>query len=128
MKTLLLAACVLSLAAPAQAQRFTNLTGAKLVELCTSKDRLQVEQCNAYIEGISDTTAFYQRLRPADGSRGAALPAYVCIPAAVTGPQLRETVVGWLRKNAGEGTKQASGIVLRAIDDTYLCPGEAKKN
>ena len=77
---------------------------------------------------MADTTAFYQRLRPADESRGPKLPAYVCIPGTVTGPQLRQAVVDWFRKHPEQATTQATGTVLRAIDDTYLCPGEARKN
>ena len=48
MKTLLLAPVLLAsalLAAPAHAQRMTSINGAKLIELCTSKDRNLVEQC-----------------------------------------------------------------------------------
>ena len=130
MKTaLVVAGLALALALPgaAQAQRMSNLTGQKLVDLCTSKDRSMVEGCTAYIDGIADTSAYYQRLRPADGGKGAALPGYICVPGPTTGVQLRQTVIDWFRKHSDQGGRQASGIVLRALDDAYVCPGEQRK-
>jgi len=128
MKTLLILATFAALLpATAHAQRMSNLTGQKLVELCTSKDRSAVEGCTAFIDGIADTTAYYQRLRPANGTKGAALPGYICVPGPTTGVQLRQTVIDFARKNPDQGTRQASGIVLRALDAAYLCPGEQKR-
>lgn len=118
--------CGVVLSGPVFAQRMSNLTGAKLVELCGSKDPRALDGCTAYIDGIADTVAFYQRLRPADGSRGAALPGYVCIPGPVTGVQLRQAVIEWFGKNRDQGQRQASGVVLRAFDEKWPCPGEAK--
>jgi hypothetical protein len=128
MKTILLAAVAMTaLAGTAHAQRLSNLTGQKLVALCSSTDPRQVEGCTAYIDGIADTSAFYQRLRPADGSKGAALPGYVCVPTATTGVQLRITVIEWFKKHTDQGARQASGVVLRALDEAYLCPGEQRR-
>ena len=125
MKILFLAAVALvALSGAAQAQRFSNLTGQRLVEMCGSRDTNLVESCTAYIDGIADSAGFYQGLRPADGSKGAPLPGYICIPKEVTGIRLRNSVVQWFRKHADQANRQASGIVLRALDDTYLCPGE----
>ncbi len=125
MKILALAAiAVLACSGGAQAQRMSNLTGQKLVEMCSGRDARLVEACTAYIDGIADSSAFYQRLRPADGSKGAALPGYICIPKDVTGVRLRESVVQWFRNHSDQANRQASGIVLRALDETYLCPGE----
>ena len=126
-KTILLAAlAVAALGGTAQAQRMSNLTGQKLVELCTSKDARQVEGCTAYIDGIADTAQFYQRLRPADASKGAALPGYICVPGPTTGVQLRATIISWYRNHQDQANRQASGIVLRALDEVYVCPGEAR--
>ncbi len=127
MKTIILAsALAVVLTGHAQAQRLSNLTGQRLVGLCTSRDPSQIEGCTAYIDGVADAAAFYQRLRPSDGSKGGALPGYVCVPGATTGVQLRQTVVDWFRKHQEQASRQASGIVLRALDDTYLCPGEQR--
>ena len=128
MRTFLLAGvAVFLLGGGAQAQRMSNLTGAKLVELCTSRDARLVEGCTAYIDGIADTAAFYQRLRPVDGSKGEKLPGYVCVPGPTTGVQLRTGVVDWYRKHTDQANRQASGIVLRALDELYVCPGEQRR-
>ncbi|MGI4952269.1 MAG: Rap1a/Tai family immunity protein [Janthinobacterium lividum] len=132
MKTLLLAgiaglALTVSMGGAAQAQRMSNLTGAKLVELCTSKDAKLVSGCTAYIDGIADTSAFYQRLRPADGSKGEKLPGYICVPGPVTGVELRQGVINWYKSHTDQANRQASGIVLRALDEMYLCPGEQRR-
>ncbi len=130
MKTVLLAAvAVLALSSgvlssTAHAQREARITGQKLVDLCRSTDRTALEACTAYIDGIADTVGFYQRLRPADGSKGGKLPAYICIPAATTGAQMRDTVINWFKAHPDRATQQASGIVLNALNTTYLCPGE----
>ena len=124
---LLAAAAVLFVAGAARAERFSALNGAKLVEICTSKDRNVQGDCTGYIEGISDTVSFYQRLRPRDGSKGAALPEYICVPPAETGVQIREKVVAWARGNQGMlANTQASGIVLRALNASYACPNEQR--
>lgn len=127
MKTVLLAGiAALALGGTAHAQRMSNLTGAKLVELCSSRDPRMVEGCTAYIDGIADSAAFYQRLRPSDGSKGEKLPGYICVPGPTTGVQLRQTIIEWYRRHQNQANRQASGIVLRAMDDTYVCPGEQR--
>ena len=110
----------------ARADRFSPITGGKLVELCTGKDKGVVGDCTAYVNGISDTVAFYQDLRPRDASKGAVLPAYICVPTAATGEQLREAVVAWSKKHPDDMGRQASGVVLRALRDTYPCQGGAR--
>ena len=122
MKTVLLAAvATLAFTAQAQAQRESNINGQRLVALCTG-DRTSVEGCEAYIDGVADAAGFYQRLRPEDGSKGATLPAYICIPGPTTGAQLRETVIQWYEKHQDNANRQASGVVLRALDEAFHCP------
>lgn len=123
----LAALATLALGTTAQAQRMSNLTGERLMRLCTSQDRTQVEGCTAYIDGIADSVAFYQRLRPADGSKGGNLPGYVCVPGPTTGVQLRQSVITWYRSHQDQANRQASGIVLRALDETFVCPGENRQ-
>ena len=113
------AAC---LAAPAaHAQRFTKVTGQQLAQLCTGGDRVRAEQCLSYIDAVADTAGFYQRLRPQDGSKGAALPGYLCIPENATGVSLRDTVVRWLRAHPDANTRQASGVVMDALYAEHGC-------
>ena len=115
---------LVALGGTAQAQRFSNITGGKLGELCISQNRGQVEACTAYLDGVSDAISFYQRLEPSDGSRGAKLPDYVCVPGPITGPQLRESYVAWLRKHREAQQQTAAQAAMRALNDTYLCEGE----
>ena len=129
MKTALFAAvalCALGSTA-AHAQRMSNLTGERLARLCVSQRPQDVEGCTAYIDGVADAVGFYQRLRPADGSKGGNLPGYICIPGPVTGVQLRQAVTGWFRAHQDQANRQASGIVLRALDETFVCPGENRR-
>ena len=128
MKSLFLAIVVLAaFCGSAQAQRFSNLDGNRLMTICTSRNPQQVESCTAYVDGISDTVSFYQKLRPQDGSKGGALPAYVCVPGATTGVQLRQAVVNYAGKHRDQLSEAASGIVLRALNEAYLCSGEQRR-
>ncbi len=116
MKYALFAALLIT--GPAHAERFSNLNGEKLLEICTSSAQ---EECVSYIQGVSDTQSFYQKLRPADGSKGAKLPSYFCVPTAETGPQMKEAVVAYGKAHPDLLSRQASGIVLRALDAAYRC-------
>ena len=119
----LLALPLLALGVPAHAQRQSDTTGEQLAKLCTSRDARQLEGCTAYISGIADAAGLFQDLRPADGSKGAALPGYVCIPAKATGVQLRQAFVEWLRKHPDRNSQQAGHAVLVALDETFPCSG-----
>ena len=110
-------------AGSAHAERFSAIDGGKLVSLCTGRDKSVVADCTAYINGVSDAASFYQNLRPADGSKGSKLPAYLCLPPAITGVQMRDAVVGWAKSHPESQRLQASGVVLRALHDTYKCQG-----
>jgi hypothetical protein len=107
----------------AHAQRFANISGGQLGNLCVSQSRAQTETCNAYLDGVSDSISFYQRLLPADGSKGGKLPDYTCVPGPTTGPQLRESYVAWLRKHADAQRQPAGEAAMRALHDSYLCEG-----
>ena len=114
MKLVLLIALLLTGAA--HAERFSAVTGDKLLQICGSSAQ---ETCAAYIDGVSDTALFYQKLRPSNGSKGPRLPAYVCIPEAATGIDLKETVVLFGRSHPGFGT--AERLVLDALLAKWPC-------
>jgi hypothetical protein len=129
MRSLLLAgftALAFASAAHAQNARESGLTGQTLVKLCTPSDPKSVEACEAYINGVADSAYFYQVLRPANGSKGPPLPGYLCIPPATTGQQLREKVVGYVQSKQDQGSRAASGVVLRALDESFKCPAAPK--
>ncbi len=125
MKAFVLAATgLLALAGTAHAQRVSNISGAKLGDICTSKSSAQLEACSAYLDGISDAISFYQHLMPQDGSKGK-LPDYVCVPGSATGPQLREKYVTWLRQHSEAQRQPAAQAAMRALNDSFKCPGES---
>lgn len=124
MKLLLASLAVLAACAgSAHAERFSPIDGGKLVSLCTGRDKGVVADCTAYINGVSDAASFYQNLRPADGSKGGKLPAYLCLPTTITGVQMRDAVVNWAKSHPESQRLQASGLVLRALHDTFKCQG-----
>jgi hypothetical protein len=123
MKPILAGAALLAALAttPAHADRYSPLSGERLVQVCTGANETLVSGCQAYIDGVSDAVTSYQASRPADGKKGAPLPAYICVPGHLTGPQLREAFVAWARQHQGELHAQASAVVIRALFQTYPC-------
>ena len=130
MKTSLLPACALlatlAFANQAHAQRHSNITAQQLARMCTASPEL-AERCDAYIDGIADAVYVYESVRPENGSKGQPLPAYICIPNGVTGVQLRQTFVEWLRANPNENDRQAGGAVLRALNARFHCPDQPNR-
>ncbi len=122
MKTIAAAALLAALATlPAHAQRYSPLSGEKLMQICTGRDRTMVAACDAYISGVSDAIVDYQKARPADGSKGAALPAYICVPGTMSGVQLRQGIVAWARQHRDVLPKQASFTIIGALRDSFPC-------
>ena len=118
------AAVLLALAPAAHAQRASRITGGVLLQLCTSNDPKSLEGCEAYIDGVGDAAAVYQRLRPADGSKGGKLPDYLCVPGNATGRQLREAVVEFIRRRGPQSQNRIAGVVvLDALASAYPCEG-----
>ncbi len=124
MKTVLAGAALLGALAvvpAAHADRYSPLSGEKLMQVCTRGSNALVGACNAYIDGVSDAITSYQAARPQDGRKGAPLPAYICVPGHLTGPQLRQAVVAWGEQHRNELNGQASAVVIRALLQTYPC-------
>ncbi len=123
MKRALIAAGLAALlGTSAHAARYSPMSGERLLQACTARSSALVGACDAYLDGVSDTITTYQISRPADGSKGAKLPGYICVPGHMTGPQLREAVVGWGKQHRNELRAQASAIVVRALLQLYPCP------
>ena len=123
-KTAMLAAAVLAaplvLGGGAHAQRTSNINGTRLATICSSRDAKQIEGCEAYVTAVTDSATVYQKLRPADSGPGA-LPGYLCIPGQVTGAQLRQKYVDWMRDHRDQGERVAAGTVLSAMLELYPC-------
>jgi len=71
--------------------------------------------------GMLKVLAEYQELRPQDGSKGGALPAYVCVPTEVTGVRQRDTVVNYMKSHPDSANRQAAGVVADAFRDAFAC-------
>ena len=117
----LLAALAAAPAAHAEGYRYSPLTGERLARLCSGTNETLVSGCQAYLDGVSDTITTYQATRPANGRKGAPLPAYICVPGHMSGPQLREAYVSWAKQHQDELGGQASAVVIRALLGTYPC-------
>ena len=104
---------VLLAATPAAAQRVSTVSGAKLLGICTSP---QPGLCDAFIGGVSDTVATVDALP--DHTNHA---LGICIKRAVTAPQLRETVVGWLKGHRDDADRSAVDMTLQALKAAYPC-------
>jgi hypothetical protein len=121
-----LALAGLALAAPAaraqqDTERYTPISGASLMQICTGRDPVRARECDAYIAGVSDTITSYQAARPENGSKGQPLPAYICVPGRMTGPQLRQAVAAWAEQNRDGLRRQASVVVIEALRATFPC-------
>ncbi len=90
---------------PALAQRVSTIDGNRLLALCTGKN---VSGCDAYVSGFAD-------------SEYSVSPRRICVPLAVTGTALRETLVAFLRTNPAALPHKAADITLRAYLRAYPC-------
>ncbi|MGI3777353.1 MAG: Rap1a/Tai family immunity protein [Janthinobacterium lividum] len=110
-------AAVLALAAPAQAQRLSPVTGEALMKLCTSKTPVG---CDAYVSGVGDEAVLLGRsnAEPTDGSS-----MQFCIPADVKGSALRQTVVAWAQAHSEDSKLPAAMLVVHAFRASFPCRG-----
>ena len=109
MKThlVVLTAAALAVSGTAMAQRQSKVDGNKLLSLCTGS---KTEQCDIYLSGVAD----------AEGGAGKD-KAVACIPDAVTGTQLREVVVKYLKAHPGDRQMKAGHLALRAYAEAFAC-------
>ena len=91
------------------------------MSLCANSDQRWVEACKAYLDGINQTVALYQRLRPQNGSAGGTLPEYICVPPEVNGERLRQLVLDWGRAHRDSLNDQGINVAIWAMRDRYKC-------
>lgn len=89
------------------AQRQSKVDGNKLLSLCTGPKN---EQCDIYLSGVAD----------AEGAAGKE-KAVACIPEAVTGTQLREVVVKYLKAHPEDRQMKAGHLALKAYAEAFAC-------
>ncbi len=116
--TLFTLACAAPLAA--HAQRVSNVTGANLLGHCTSAQFSQVQNCEAYLDGVADTFAGMMKFGPKD-PQGKPLAASICIPAKVTGRDLRLLVIHGLQQEPALQSRQAVEAVQPILHHAYPC-------
>lgn len=100
----------------AHAQRLTKLDGNRLLALCDTRNPASARGCEAYIDGIADSLTIASR--PSNGAHPA---NSACIPPDLTAPQLRESLVSWLKANAKDRNHPAAEIVQHVLRENYPC-------
>ncbi len=110
MKMRILAALALLCAAGhAQAQRYSKVNGTRLLKLCSASGPV-AEQCDIYLSGVAD----------AMGQQPAA-SRVACIPASVTGGQLRDVAVKAMHDHPEKLQLPAAEIATQAFATAYAC-------
>jgi hypothetical protein len=93
----------------ASAQRISPLNGNRLLTLCTSRD---AAGCDAYLSGIADAITVQGRAAAA-----------ACIPGEVTGTQLREVAVKYIRAHPERLQEKAGHLAVEAFARAFPCKG-----
>jgi len=107
MKTLVVTLACLLAAGTAQAQRVSNVKGVTLLKACTGPS---TTACDAYVDGFGDAIE-------AEGKDH----ALACIPIAVTGTELRDVLVKFLKDHPEDQHLKASSLATRAFSEAYPC-------
>jgi hypothetical protein len=102
----ILALALLAAVVPAQAQRVSKVDGNKLLSICSSTD---IKACDAYLAGVGDAMAE----EPA--------PRRACIPARVTGTQLRDVVIKFLREEPAKRELSGGSLTVHAFAKAFPC-------
>lgn len=91
----------------AQAQRVSKVDGNRLLAMCSTK---APGECDAYLSGVADTIEAQGRAK-----------AEACIPTTVTGTQLRDVVVKYLRGNPQSRQIKAGALTIKAFSAAFPC-------
>lgn len=106
----------------AHAQRVSSMQAGKLLQYCTRSSGVQI--CEGYIAGMADGVALTKVFDKNEGDSKA--PAGFCIPSSVTGTQLRESVVVWMKKHTDQLHHPVGAAVYTALHETFPCQGKAE--
>ena len=85
------------------------LSGSQLYDLCRKKESMEQAGCMGYIDGVVDAFLSWRTQVNLPG----------CLPAGVTGVQLRDRVVQWLDKNPQARGDTADNLVRDALFDAW---------
>ena len=116
----LLILLALPIGAAAHAQERSSIDGNALLARCAGGGKPGMAQaCDAYVQGVADAVSVYQEAAKAAGDKPA--ENRICVPAAVTGTKMRETVVAWLRDHAADRNRPSGNLVVHVLRDTWPC-------
>lgn len=100
-----LAAASVFVASGALAQRLSSVDGTKLLTFCTGKVS---PSCDPYLSGVADAFSAGESKK-------------ICIPDAVSGNQLRDVVVKFLKDHPGDRELKAGTLTYRAYTSAFSC-------
>ncbi|GJE36053.1 hypothetical protein KHHGKMAE_0099 [Methylobacterium persicinum] len=113
MRRAILAALVLALAMPAQAQSQTKpsfMTGNLLHEACTLQKATSRGVATGYAVGVLDS--------PTASSK---LIAFICVPSGVTMGQVVDVACAYVAKNSQDRHREAAILVFGTLVDAWPC-------
>ena len=108
MKSVAVVLACLAAGGAAQAQRVSKVSAKVLMTACSSTK--QADLCDAYLDGFTDAIR-------ASGQDH----ALACIPQTVTGTELRDVVVRWLRGNPEAQHETGEKVAHLALQKAYPC-------
>jgi hypothetical protein len=94
-------------AGAAHAQRVSKVDGNRLLAMCSVK---APGECDAYLSGVADSIEAQGRAK-----------AEACIPTAVTGTQLRDVVIKYMRDNPQTRQMHAGALTMKAFSAAFPC-------
>ena len=102
--------------APAAPALAAPMTAAELTAACSGDANAKLT-CDGYLRALTD----FVQVREARGQQGK-----ICLPAGVTGDQIRETVVSFANAKPPQGAPTAIRLVSAAMRAKYPCSGAPK--
>ncbi len=106
--SLLVATALLATAGVAHAQRVSKVSAKVLMTACASAK--QGDLCDAYLDGFTDAIR-------ASGQAN----AVACVPQSVSGTELRDVVMQWLRANPTAQHETGEKVTHLALAKAYPC-------
>ncbi len=95
------------------------VTGADLLNECTSAVPVRMSDCLGYVTGIADAIGAAEPvLRERFG-----IPAVICLPAGTRRGEIKDAVVARLRAAPAQNSQGAGFLVTQALMKTWPCSG-----
>ncbi len=98
--------------APATASA-QEVTGQRLINICTSSEAPDLALCHGFFRGLSDTHSIYAAM-------GKGLHLY-CLPRGVTQEQFERKAFNWMEANREHLDRPAAVLIVQALHEGYPC-------